>query len=173
MATTKKIPSELLMRIRIGHDAENIVCMFDDLCASMSKDKQITFIQLLLRAAIEHKHTELISLLLTDPRCDLKAYEKSIRGPIFPAIKSGNLQLVKDSLRQSRYCLNLLQHHLIDLRCDDGIDGSNKPFYFMSAIQYACYCNQPEILKLLMAYDRRRYPPLYVEYFNCIYYIFV
>jgi len=38
-------------------------------------------------------NADIMTFLLSDPRCNLKAYEEDIRGLIFHAIRSGNLQL--------------------------------------------------------------------------------
>jgi len=40
--------SELIVKIRIGHNAENIVCRFNNLCECLSKEKQIKYVQWLL-----------------------------------------------------------------------------------------------------------------------------
>jgi len=141
----------LLNNIRLGHDANELVRMFNDAYATLSGINNTLTIQMLLNAATEHNHRDLVKILLSNLRIrDISAFV-SITPPLLIAISRGNLTLVEDFL-YSGLLVNLVIGYRTELSSDAVITTSTAD---VSAIEYACLFDQRDSLKLLVSRDSR------------------
>jgi len=148
---------------------ENLLCLFNNDVRSCRYGRRRYF-RLFLCAATLHNHTELVTLLLSDPRCDLDEAFNGVPDPLFLAIRSGNTRLVEMFLSSpstttsvtaelrihapydDELTLKWCRYSVAGCRCYWHQPGGSAQDGHMSAIEYACFWYQPEVFKLLISY---------------------
>jgi len=109
-----------------------------------------------LNLATDLNNPELLALLLTDGKCDLNSSVRcgALLRPLIFAIKKKNQAIVQILLDAGSSVTSPSTNtlRLLNMPWEDN----------MSAIEYACIKNQPEILKLLVSRDKRQNPERYV-----------
>jgi len=147
-----KLNQVLLDMISSGSDVVKLMSRFqeDNLTCETSFDG-IHLFRLFLSAAAEHNHTELVTRLLADPRCDHNTSLSYSLGPIFLVIRKGDIRLINLFLHSRSY-INVVQRHVVRSH-DMPYREDYVTWDFMSPIEYACRWDQPEILRLLVLYD--------------------
>jgi len=144
----------LLIGVRSMRDAAEILDQLNETNKKKNKGNidNNSFYLVVLNEAIVHKHTELITLLLSDPRYSLKSLDNSkIMKILLTAMDAGNLQVVEVLLR-ARSSL-ILRSGIVNGFTHSGTRTADK-LAKLNAIEYACLLDQPEMVKLLVSYDR-------------------
>jgi len=143
--------------ISIKVDDTELVRKFDDIYSESSEVDVVSFFRLFLGAAIESDHTDLVTRLLTEKRCDLdSSMDSYIPSPLFTAIRSANVRIFEVLLCASSE-LNLTKEHKIQLPCDDRVMS-------MSVFEYACFCDERDIVKRMLVYQREQDARPYENY---------
>jgi len=145
MEKAPTLRKQLTVEIRSNQDASKVVNSFREAYKNISECDLICFRRLFLCAATKYGHTTLLNLLLSKPKfCDLDSVVKfNIPRPLFVAIETGNASLVESFLRAGSSVT------LKGGAPENGLLSTNE----MTAIEYACTFDRPEIFKLLVSYD--------------------
>jgi len=147
-----KIKTLLLDDIRAGLEADLLVSRFNNDCTALRLSDSAYFFQLFLCVAIEHNHTKLIALILSDVR-----YDPSVCfGPssIFVLMRTRNRALV-DSY--------LCAHSSVTTFCDNPACLSNRGMWhgLELAAQEDWFFDESEMFKLFLSFykdhDLERY----------------
>jgi len=140
------LSAELLKDIRAGVDAAELLRSFNELYVDSRGPVLITFLEMFLCTATEGTHTELVNLLLDDPRLELNYSGDLILTLLSTAICADSRQFVELFLRLNA-SMNLLKEYQLPSGITDVL---------MSVIEYACVLTRLEILKLFVSYDAKQ-----------------
>jgi len=99
-------------------------------------------------SAIQYEHLDLMELLLDDERCDLNT-PFDVPSPLFTVIKTGDVELLRVFLCACPL-VNVVQDHMQTFM----IEGEPMDRQ-LSAVTYACYYEEMDMLKLLMSYYKQ------------------
>jgi len=120
-----------------------------------------------LCAATKYNDVDMVNLLLSDKHCDFDSdCMHRIPRPLFTAIYTGNVKLVEVFINAGA-SMTLETYKWSGMKQLFGADPVRPPRHErgeISAVQYACFLNQTEILQLMVRYDNRKKQERYVTY---------
>jgi len=156
MEWKKKLCPSLLEMIKSGDCTSNLVHMFNQVHENLCDHDLHCLFRLFMCAATKYNHFQLVFRLLTDPRCDLNFSLGGVPHPLFDAIRVGDRRIVKLYLHTIS-TIDVLKQHQFDPsfeeHTDELVESISEPDEYVSAVEFACLYDQPEILVLLVAYD--------------------
>jgi len=109
-----------------------------------------------LCTATKYNDVDMVNLLLSDKHCDFDSdLEHDIPRPLFTAIYIGNVKLVEVFLNAGASMTLKAYNWSGDkqLFAADPVTPLRPKLSSISAVQYACFLNQTEILQLMVRYD--------------------
>jgi len=167
------------------------------LCIESSDRILACYHRLLLCAATEHEHIELVRLMLSNKRADHDSrLEHTVPRPLFTAIYTGNVKLVQmflqagsrmslvspdpmhlsdtvtwyENYSQSVHVMEERREELIlsNRMYDDDEEEHLNRDTVVSALEYACLLNKTEVLKTMVAFDNTNKHIRYVTTFSIV-----
>jgi len=147
----KSFNVSLLRMIRLKHDVTRTLHLFNVLYGSLCTTDNVAecMHNRFLCIATAYDHTELVTLLITQLRCNFDPSVDLISSSVSTAVEDGNLKLVELFVRASS------SRTLKD--ADDTTDSdSQREDRLLAAVECACWSDQYEVLRLLVSIDVER-----------------